>query len=300
MRYKCIVCNEQQHELIHRVPDRHYLNPGVFNIIKCKNCDLASINPMLNEKDLSKYYPDDNYYAYEYTKKSFRLKKIIKFLFLRSMIPNEAKFDRPGKILDYGCGSGWELYNFKNKGWQVLGCEPNNKAALFGENQFGVKILNGTFYTVNIKSNQFDYVRSYHSLEHDPYAKQTVENFHRVLKKGGKLLIGVPNYDSIQRKIFNNYWWYLGAPVHTYNFSVKNLSDLVRQSGLKIKSVRYVSNYQGLLGSLAFYLNKNKSQVLSSDLKLLKNPVLIIFFQFLATISNILKIGDSIEIIAEK
>ena len=75
--------------------------------------------------------------------------------------------------------------------------------------------------------------------------------------KDGRLLIGVPNIDSAPAKSLGKYWHCLGAPMHTYNFSVKQLQELLLRNGVEVDTVRYTGNCHGIVGSLQIYQNES-------------------------------------------
>ena len=296
----CPNCESNHIEHFIRVPDRHYGIKGEFNNAVCYACSLVFLDPMPNEEELSKFYPEDSYYSFhvDINYKEPLLKRLIKSIFLLNIKTKDPKFYNPGKILDIGCGNGWTLNEYKQKGWEVAGVEPSETAAKIG-NKAGLNIHSGNLLSANYDDNRFDYIRSNHSFEHIPNPNEVLSEVFRILKSDGKLFIGVPNINGINSKLFKAYWYYLGAPVHTFNYSPSTLTSILEKNGFKVKKVTYNSNYAGILGSIQIYLNRNKN--LASDKGFVYNFIPFrIIASIIAKIENLFRIGDCMELIAEK
>ncbi len=184
------------------------------------------------------------------------------------------------------------------KGWKVCGVEPSAFGSGQGQSA-GLDIFHGTLLAAKFQSNSFDYIRSNHSFEHMPNPVEVLNEIFRILKPQGKLFIGIPNMGSLPYRIFGRYWWYLGAPLHTYTYNVSNISMLLRRSGFSIDKVYFHSNYASLLGSLQIYLNR-KNRRNSSEGKLIRNPLLMLISNIAMWVVDRIGQGDAIEVIATK
>lgn len=277
----CPVCNSHNINYKDLFFDPHYGNEGVFRYDQCKECNLVFQNPMRSDQELMSYYPSDDYYAYS-----------AKFNVEKKKITSNGK-----KILDIGCGNGWVLNEFKNNGWEVFGIEPSKKAADIG-NDLGLNIFNGTVLECDFSNNFFDYIHSNHSFEHIYNPNEVLEKLHNILKIGGKIQIGVPNYNSFNAKLFGKYWYYFGAPVHTFNYSPNNLIDLMKRYGFKNFELKHVSTGLGILGSIQILVNKNKK--IKSEGFLLKSLWANRIAYGISILLNTLRLGDCIEVVAYK
>ena len=54
-----------------------------------------------------------------------------------------------------------------------------------------------------------------------------------MLKRGGFVLIGVPNFGSLSAKILRNHWYYIIPEEHVWHFSPKSLRKLFIKVGLE-------------------------------------------------------------------
>jgi SAM-dependent methyltransferase len=293
----CPLCDGPDHEEIYLARDRHYGISGVYRLVRCLTCSLVFLNPMFSERELSALYPKD-YYAYQEFSYS-RWKNALKALLFFRTETSDPKFSSAGRMLDLGCGTGWFLASMRDKGWQTYGVEINAAAADLGRKQAGLNVFSGTLQQASFPSDFFDYVRSNHSFEHISCPGETLDEIRRILRPEGKLLIGVPNVTGLNAKFFRQYWWYLGAPVHPFAYSVQTLSKLLRKHGFLIERVNYNSDYSGILGSCQIFLNRTNGRK-STEGRVINNPFLRIPAHWLAKLVDISHLGDAIEITATK
>jgi SAM-dependent methyltransferase len=293
----CIVCQSLNAPLSFRTRDRHYGIQGEFNIVRCADCGLVHLDPVPTADELAAFYSQD-YYAYQPVRKDSRLKALSKQILRTKIETHNPPHLQPGDFLDIGCGSGEYLHKMQAKGWTVKGVEPSTFGAEEGR-QSGLDIFRGTLHEAKFLPDSFDYVRSNHSFEHMPNPVEVLDDIYRILRPGGKLFIGVPNIASIPYRIFGKYWWYLGVPVHTYNYTVPTISTLMRRSGFVIETVYFNSNFASLLGSLQIYANRNNSKK-STEGRLFNNPVLMLAADLMTRAIDLIDRGDAIEVIARK
>ncbi|WP_433974527.1 class I SAM-dependent methyltransferase [Tunturiibacter lichenicola] len=293
----CIVCQSTISSHLFSTWDRHYGIPGKFNIARCTSCGLVRLDPIPTATELAGFY-DENYYAYEPLKSNSRLKNFVKQIFKAKIKTHDPLFSQPGEFLDIGCGSGDYLHVMRSRGWKVRGVEPSTFGAEEGR-RAGFDIFNGTLDQAKFNTNTFEYVRSNHSFEHMPNPMEVLHEIHRILKPGGKVYIGIPNIDSIPYQIFGKYWWYLGAPVHTYNYTIPTIFTLLERSGFSIQKVYFNSNFASLLGSLQIYVNRNNGKK-SADGWLIRNSILRLLCNMAMWAIDLIGRGDAVEVIAQK
>jgi SAM-dependent methyltransferase len=300
---ECPNCGSKDLAFHMKAVDWHYGNKGTFNLDTCKACHLVFLNPMFNDEELAKFYPQEDYYAFRINHADVQAQSNQKRTFFQSLFfvgaaKEELISETSGRILDIGCGTGWLLYQYKQKGWQVAGVEPSPKAAEIGNKQ-GLNIFNGTLLDTSYQNNEFDYIHSNHSFEHIYNPNEVLKEVHRILKPNGKILIGIPNIGGINAKIARKYWYYLGAPVHTFNYSPKNITQLLEKHNLTVLEVKHVSRTHGILGSIQMYLNRRTNKKAHEGF--FTNTSLLNFVAtYIARLENFLRIGDCIEVIATK
>jgi SAM-dependent methyltransferase len=298
--HQCPNCNSKNLRSYITAKDRHYGNKGEFSTAICKDCGLVFMNPMPNNSELAGFYPPATYYSFHESiqnQQSAFKQKLFKLLCI-NFPTHDPKFSSPGRIVDIGCGNGYSLVPYKNTGWEVYGVEPSTVAAQIG-NESGLNIFCGTLDEAQFPDNHFDYIRSNHSFEHINNPNETLVEMKRVLKPGGKIFIGVPNIGGAIPKLFKAYWYYLGLPVHTFNYNPTTLSEMLTKHGFLVEKVYHNSTWAGILGSLQVYFYRNSNK-LSGDGFLFKFKLFKPLAGVVARFLNLIKRGDCMEIVASK
>jgi SAM-dependent methyltransferase len=96
------------------------------------------------------------------------------------------------KVLDIGCGTGNFLIKAKNKTGSVFGLELNENAMVVCRDR-GLRVSN-ELISEHAANNEetYDMVCAFQVLEHVYDVKNFFDSALKVLKKGGKMIIGVP------------------------------------------------------------------------------------------------------------
>ena len=98
-----------------------------------------------------------------------------------------------GRLLDYGCSWGYGVFQFWKAGFDVMGYEVSLPRVRFGRERLSVRILESRAELEKLSDHCFDVIFANHVLEHlyDPYT--AFEDWQRLLKATGVLLVFVPN-----------------------------------------------------------------------------------------------------------
>lgn len=104
-------------------------------------------------------------------------------------------------VLDIGCGNGYVLSKYAEKGANVHGIDISDKAIELCNRRFSLSNLNGNFVTgpaenLPFKNDFFDCVCSMGVLHHVSDTQKALEEIYRVLKPGGKLILMFYNKNS--------------------------------------------------------------------------------------------------------
>ena len=103
-----------------------------------------------------------------------------------------------------------------------------------------------------LRPESFDAITLWHVLEHVHDLTKYVRHLRALLKESGKIFIAVPNYTSLDAKIYKEFWAAYDVPRHLYHFSPQSMKLLIEKNGLKIvqyKPMWYDSFYICLLSS---------------------------------------------------
>lgn len=146
-----------------------------------------------------------------------------------------------GDVLDIGCGQGvfLELVSkrFPNVK-SINGCDISNELIRRAK----LRLPNGSFQVANalsleqFASESFDHVFMICSLEHMIEHQQALNSAYRVLRKGGRIAISVPNKNWVlyERWKRNHVQF---QPVDDYWFEPAELTGLIENAGFKVEKV---------------------------------------------------------------
>lgn len=190
------------------------------------------------------------------------------------------KLKKDSLILDAGCGSQryreycshlkYKAQDFgqyttdlkKMIGSDGVGCDKGYK--------YGKLDYVGDIWNINEKENTFDAILCTEVLEHIPYPIKTIEEFSRLLKKNGKLILTAP---SNCLRHMDPYFFYSG-------FTDRWFEKFLKENCLEIESITAVGDYYSwlmvemartaashsifskfaLLPAFIYFFNKKKTQ----------------------------------------
>jgi SAM-dependent methyltransferase len=160
-----------------------------------------------------------------------------------------------GRLLDVGCGKGRFLGAAKEAGWEVLGVEFAPASAEAARRTYGVEVVVGDFLEVSLEGD-FDVVTMWHVLEHLPHPSAALDRAADLLRPGGRIVISVPNIDSLQARFGGEQWFHLDLPRHLFHFSPRSLSAIVERAGLRVVRIGHVYPEMEAIGLIQTTLNR--------------------------------------------
>ena len=308
---KCSSCNSKNLKVLYEnLYDKDYFIEGKFSILKCENCGLEVINPLLNEKQLGKYYPAKDYYSYnKHSKLAILYHKISSYYYSRknffvniilwpfSSLLYHYRFE-PGKnLLEIGCGNGLQLAFYKKYGLNTNGLEPYGLTLTNEERKLGIE--RKSVINANFPKEKFDYIIMKEVLEHIPNSNEVLKKCYYWLKKGGRLIIVIPNEESLWQKIFKKNWYGYDVPRHVYVYNPKSIKILLEKRGFKINNIRKYDLPYMIDGSLKFYL-VDKSEGKDKKQNIIFSSLSKILFAPISLIVTYLNLGAIFEVEAKK
>lgn len=147
----------------------------------------------------------------------------------------------PGRALDVGCGDGSFLEALARQGWQVFGTELSESIALTARKRLGDCIRVGAIGHLDFPAASFDLVTFWHVLEHLEDPRLALGEARRLLKADGRLVVAVPNIESLQARLFSDVWLHLDVPRHRWHFSPRTLATVADRCGLSVEGTRHFS-----------------------------------------------------------
>jgi dolichol-phosphate mannosyltransferase len=145
------------------------------------------------------------------------------------------------QVLDVGCGSSRILASIPGMTGLDVQLHKLRYARRF-ENQ----LVHGSIFDLPFADESFDCLVCSEVIEHIPAEEKAFDELSRVLKIGGRLILGTPDYDRWQWRTLE--WVYARvspggyADEHITHYSMKNLSVYLQGKGFAIESVEYVGS----------------------------------------------------------
>ena len=240
-----------------------------YNIYYCDQCLVGKTTPVISSADLAKLYSKEDYRSE--TGKRFHgpIEKVIYIWRLQRMKRIEKRVGK-GKILDIGCGRGLFLDIMKTHGWTVMGVESGREAAEYASKAFGIEVIEESRMRSTLADEEFDVITMNHVLEHVYDPVESVHECARTLRKGGLLVISVPNISSLQAAFGNRDWFHLDPPYHRHHFSEQGLTNLLESHSFSIRKVRRFDWEYNIFGWLQTLLNRTgiRKNLLYDSLKI--------------------------------
>lgn len=244
----CVACHSSSAR-------RLYSIEGVSEeLVECEGCGLGSLFPLPDASRIQSFYPAE-YYG-EPTAKfeplveiGVRLGARLRVKSLLGDLPKESR------VLDIGCGRGVMLRAILDLGHQAHGVEIAAEAASGADPRAQIRIA-PDLSEAGYDDNTFDAVILWHVLEHLPYPDKTLNEIRRILRPGGRLILAVPNFASMQSRHTGQNWFHLDLPRHLYHFTPDTLRRLLTCKGFHCESIKHLALLQNSFGWLQSFLNR--------------------------------------------
>lgn len=156
-------------------------------------------------------------------------------------------------LLDMGSASGRFLYHSKKLFQDCAGIEITAQCIKFSREKLGLKIFKDISEIKNIVS----VVTFWHSLEHIPFSgiARIFEVINKQASENLRIIISVPNRDSLMYFIFKNDCAYYDNSSHMHQFSNDSVGLLMKKFGFMIDR-RFFSFPYSSFGYLQGFINK--------------------------------------------
>lgn len=259
----------------------------IYRVAQCRRCDMVYLNPRPDRATIGHFYADD-YKPYQGPKEAPKRKtggtwaavrgrlvrlacarafgdpppltrwsdRLLAALAAPAFQPDRDSltalpFHGQGRLLDFGCGSGWYAKRMSDRGWAVTAMDFNPRTAEQVARRYGVSTLVGTLPHPEVADASFDVVVMGASLEHVHCPHEVVGAAARALRPGGLLVADVPNFSAIARRWFGLDWWPLELPRHLLHFTPATLRRLMTMNDLETAELRSLPHASWMRMSLA-------------------------------------------------
>lgn len=237
MNKKCPWCDSEKTQMHLWVKD-YFLTGEAFEIHECLKCGLLFTEPRPDSNHIGKYYQSEEYYSHQENKSGFipKIYESVKKVNLKHKRKLATKGMKVGTMLEIGCGVGDFLHEMEQKGWNCTGIEPSKEAKAIAKNRVKANILNPEDLAT-LKDESFDLITMWHVLEHVDNLKDEVRHLQRLLKKGGRLVLALPNFKSTDAEYYREYWAAYDVPRHLNHFCRESINNIFKTTKLQLKKI---------------------------------------------------------------
>ena len=234
MNEKCPWCESEKTQ-IHLWLKDEFLSKEDFQIFECHRCGLLFTEPRPSKDKIGEYYKSEEYYSHQENKKGFipKIYECVKSVNLKNKYNMATKGMEKGKVLDIGCGVGDFLHVMEKNGWETTGIEPSEDAKAIARKRMKAKLLSPEEIE-QLPDESFDLITMWHVLEHVDDLKTEVHHLHRVVKKEGRLVLALPNFQSFDAQYYKQHWAAYDVPRHLNHFCKKSIAKIFSTTTLKL------------------------------------------------------------------
>jgi SAM-dependent methyltransferase len=239
----------------HRAARRRFAAEGVDSVVVvCEGCGLGRLHPMPDRAAVASFYPA-SYYGEPGVKFHPLVESIVRWVGTRHVRFLSLGLPHGARVLDVGCGRGVVLGALADRGLAVHGVEVSAAAARGADPRAEIRIAE-RLADARYPRSHFDQVLVWHVLEHLADPRETLEEVHRILRPGGRLIVAVPNFASWQAEWSGAAWFHLDLPRHLYHFPLDALRRLLDDTGFEPVSDHHFSLRQNPFGWIQSVLNR--------------------------------------------
>jgi glycosyltransferase involved in cell wall biosynthesis len=144
------------------------------------------------------------------------------------------------RVLDVGCGSSVIIQSLNN----AVGMDVSMGKLRFLRRR-GIELVRGSAFALPFRDSTFDCVISSQVIEHVPYDEVLFRELDRVLRPGGLLIIGTPDYATVGWQIIEPLYGALMPggyrDEHITHYTRESLAGILADRGLVHEETAYVA-----------------------------------------------------------
>lgn len=205
--------------------------PGTYGFSRCRVCALGFSNPRPTSVALAALYellPGGQQFI-----PGERGPAMSRFAWSNIADPSYRKVLAalpPGDILDVGCGQGGLLQLIVESGRSGSGVDFSAASERAGRAR-GLDIQRANLNDFVPQSGRYDGIVLRHVLEHIEDPVGLLERLRGGLRPSGRIVLEVPNLDSVTRKMFGSAWNGWDVPFHVNQFCARAMARALTRAG---------------------------------------------------------------------
>ena len=221
---KCPLCENSN------TAERFVINS--YKILDCALCGHRFTGLKLNKENIKEIYSDSYFFEGKDGYPDYTLERDMLIASGERYADIVSAYMKTGTLLDVGSAAGFIMKGFENKGWRVVGVEPNSSMACYGKENFGLDIRVDTIEEVGLKLRA-DLGLLIQVIAHLYDINRSMESINRVIKNGGFLLIETWDKDSYMARILGSRWHEYSPPSTLNYFSRITMDFFLNRYGFR-------------------------------------------------------------------
>lgn len=225
----CNLCRENKTKTVQEAEEP-------FKVVKCRNCGLVYINPQPDEETIAGHYREE--YYKEWIEKQMKRR----VLMWKKRLKDLMSYRKSGRLLDVGCGLGTFLKLAEEEGFEISGTEVSEYVSRYVKESLGIDVFRGNLEEAHFPPSHFDAVTVWHTLEHLPDPRAALKEINRILKKGGLLVVALPNLNNYITRILYplakrkklRLFSLQAKEWHLYHFTPRTITSMLKDTGFSI------------------------------------------------------------------
>jgi cyclopropane fatty-acyl-phospholipid synthase-like methyltransferase len=201
----------------------------------------------MTQEEFEKLYTSGYFKGEEYS--DYLADKEITQVNFRARLKSLKKYldkGRHKKLLEVGCAYGLFLNTAKDEFEEVTGVDVTQDGVDYAKNSLGLDAYRVDLQKWDFKNQKFDVACMWDTIEHlkrpDIYVEKIAEN----LNDGGLIAITTGDIESFVARSRKNKWRLIHPPTHAHYFSVKSLSQLLKDKGFKVVHTEHCGFYRSI------------------------------------------------------
>ena len=171
----------------------------------------------------------------------------------------------------------------------------------YARRRFGLTVFQGTLKESPYEPVSFDVITFWDVLEHTFSPAEELAHAAQLLRPGGLLVANVPNWQSLDRRLWGRYWIGLDPPRHLFVFTRDTLTTLLTNAGYNVLDwACFLSGYFSSVISLERWLRVKAPRLARPVRRMLDIPGMRLLFEPWFTPLNWLGRGPVITVFARK
>ncbi|RJQ47075.1 MAG: class I SAM-dependent methyltransferase [Gaiellales bacterium] len=216
--------------------------PGIFSYVRCDTCSTLRMSPRPPFEARRQAFADE-YPLFDWAlgrKQADPGERISRF---SAQIGQVVRRQRPGRLLDVGCGDGYFMLGMERRGWEVKGIELHEGVAAYARERLGLDVVAGAEHEVEW-GGPYDCVTLFGVIEDVDDPGALIERCFANLSDGGLLVVQTHNIDSWEARFFKGDWFNTEAPRHVWHFTPSTLERLLEKHRFRqVDLLHYGSSY---------------------------------------------------------